>query len=79
MEAKTITIDGTTYDVESFSAGVQQSVSIYNAIQGDLAKAQLEAVKSQSALNFIGEKIAEAIRAELAQKTEGLNGAAKPQ
>lgn len=67
-QSRTITLDGTSYDVAQFSDGVQQAVVIYNAFQADLQKAQLEVVKNQSAMQSIGTQIAAAVRKELEDK-----------
>lgn len=67
-QSRTITLDGTSYDVAQFSDGVQQAVVIYNAFQADLQKAQLEVVKNQSAMQSVGTQIAAAVRKELEDK-----------
>lgn len=67
---RTITLDGIAYDLNQFSEGVQQAVGIYNAIQADLNKSQLEVIKCQAAAQNIGTQISEAVRKELAAKKE---------
>lgn len=67
-QARTITLDGVSYDVNQFSEGVQQAVVIYNTFNADLQKAQLEVVKTQAALQSIGSQITAAVRKELEAK-----------
>ena len=71
-----ITLDGISYDVTQFSQGVQQAVAIYNQFQVDLQKAQLEVIKSQSAMQTVGAQIGEAVKRELAEKAEKAAAAA---
>lgn len=66
--ARTITLDGVQYAVDQFSPGVVQAVDIYNAIQADLQKNQLEVIKCQSAMQSIGQQISAAVTKELAEK-----------
>lgn len=77
---QTITLDGVQYTLDQFSQAVQQAVAVYNAINADLQKAQLEAVKCQSALQSISTQISEAVKKELAEKaqTEGVPAEAAP-
>lgn len=67
-QARTITLDGISYDIAQFSQGVQSAVGIYNAINADLQKEQVAVVKSQAALQGIGAQIGEAVKKELAEK-----------
>lgn len=67
-QARTITLDGVSYDVAQFSQGVQSAVGIYNAINADLQKEQLAVLKSQAAMQSIGAQIAEAVKKELADQ-----------
>lgn len=69
-QARSITLDGISYDVAQFSAEVQQAVNIYNLINADLQKSQLEVIKCQSAMQNIGNQISAAVKAELAKKAE---------
>lgn len=66
---RTINLDGQSYDVEQFSQGVQQAVAIYNKFSGQLQDQQLEVMKTQAALQQVGNQITEAVKAELAEKT----------
>lgn len=68
---QTITIDEITYPVDHFSPGVQQAIAIYNTFQADLTKAQLEVIKTQSALQTVGQQISDAAKKELADKAAG--------
>ena len=70
MDTRTITLDGISYDVAQFSSGVQQAVGIYNAWSADLQKAQVEVLKTQSAMQGLAAQIAEAVKKELAEKAE---------
>lgn len=72
-QARTITLDGISYDVAQFSEGVQQAVTIYNTFSSDLQKAQLEVIKTQAALQSIGAQITSAVKKEL----EDLKGKAE--
>lgn len=65
-QARTITLDGISYDIAQFSAGVQNAVGMYNSFQADLQKEQLALVKTQAALQAVGGQIAEAVKKELA-------------
>jgi hypothetical protein len=65
---KTITLDGTSYEVAQFSDGVQQAVNIYNTFAADLQKSQLEVVKCQAAMQSVGNQISAAVRKELDDK-----------
>lgn len=67
-QARTITLDGISYDVAQFSQGVQSAVTVYNTFQADLQREQLAAMKTQGALQTIGAQIAEAVKKELAEK-----------
>lgn len=69
-QARTITLDGISYDIAQFSQGVQSAVGIYNAINADLQKEQLAVIKSQAALQSIGAQIGEAVKKELAEIQE---------
>lgn len=67
-QARSITIDGISYDVAQFSQEVQQAVVIYNTIAADLQKSQLEVIKCQAALQTVGGQISQAVKAELDKK-----------
>ena len=67
-QARTITLDGITYDLAQFSQGVQQATDVYNSIAADLNKSQLEVIKCQSALQTIGAQISAAVKKELEEK-----------
>jgi len=67
-QARSITVDGISYDVAQFSQAVQQAVGIYNSFQADLQKSQLEVIKTQEALKSVGAQIGEAVKKELADK-----------
>lgn len=66
----TITLDDNTYDVESFSQGIQHAVAIYNSINADLQKAQIDVIRNQAALQTIAAQLTEAVKKELAEKAE---------
>lgn len=68
MENQTITVDGISYDIAQFSNEIKQAISIYNTINADLQKAHVEVVKSQAALQTIGNQIAAGVRKELEDK-----------
>ena len=74
--ARTITLDGVQYAVEQFSPGVQQAVDIYNSFAADLQKAQLEVLKTQSAMQSVGQQISAAVQKELAEKKAAAETAA---
>jgi multidrug efflux pump subunit AcrA (membrane-fusion protein) len=77
-QARTLTLDGISYDVAQFSEGVQQAVGIYNAIQAQLQTEQLAVIKSQAALQSLASQITTAVRKELDEKktaAEGEDGA----
>ncbi len=67
-QARTITLDGISYDVGQFSQGVQNAIGIYNGFNADLQKEQMAVMKSQAAMQTVGAQIAEAVKAELAAK-----------
>jgi len=67
-QARTITLDGISYDVAQFSQGVQNAIGIYNTFNADLQREQMAAMKSQAAMQTIGAQIGEAVKAELAAK-----------
>jgi hypothetical protein len=67
-QTKTITLDGVSYNVADFSQGIQSAIVIYNSFQADLQKEQLAAMKTQAALQSVGNQIAEAVKKELADK-----------
>jgi hypothetical protein len=75
-QARSITVDGISYDVAQFSQEVQQAVVIYNAIQADLQKHQLEVIKCQAALQTVGAQIGNAVKAELEKKAAEVKEAA---
>lgn len=72
-QTKTITLDGVSYDVAQFSQGVQSAIVIYNGFQADLQKEQLAAMKTQAALQSVGNQIAEAVKKELAEQAAAAN------
>jgi hypothetical protein len=72
-QARSITVDGISYDAAQFTDAVQQAVSIYNTFQADLQKAQLEVLKTQAAMQTIGAQIGEAVKKELAEKSAAAN------
>ena len=67
-QPRTISIDGVTYDVTQFSKGIQQAVMMYNTFSGQLQVQQLEVIKTQAALQQVGNQITEAVKVELAEK-----------
>lgn len=67
-QARTITLDGISYDVGQFTQGVQHAIGIYNGFNADLQKEQMAVMKSQAAMQTVGQQIAEAVKAELAAK-----------
>lgn len=75
-QARSITIDGISYDVAQFSQEVQQAVGIYNAIAADLQKNQLEVIKCQAALQQVGSQIGTAVKGELEKKAAEVKEAA---
>jgi hypothetical protein len=72
-QTKTITLDGVSYDVAQFSQGVQSAIVIYNTFQADLQKEQLAVMKTQAALQSVGNQIAEAVKKELADQAAAAN------
>ena len=75
-QARTITLDGIAYDLAQFTDGIQQAVNVYNAINADLGKHQLEVVKCQAALQNIGGQISAAVKKELDDKKAAAEKAA---
>jgi len=76
-QPRTINLDGISYDVDQFSQGVQQAVMIYNKFAGQLQDQQLEVMKTQAALQQVGNQITEAVKKELDEKkkkAEAANG-----
>lgn len=69
-QPRTITLDGTTYEVTQFSAAVQQAVGVYNTFAAELQKEQLAVIKTQAAIQQLSGQIAEAVKKELAEKAE---------
>jgi len=67
-QPRTINLDGTSYDIDQFSPGVQQAVFIYNKFSAQLQDQQLEVMKTQAALQQVGQQITEAVQKELAEK-----------
>lgn len=67
-QPKTITLDGIQYDVDTFSQGVQQAVAIYNRFSLQLQDQQLEVMKTQAAIQQVGQQITEAVQKELEAK-----------
>ena len=67
-QARTITLDGISYDVAQFTQGVQNAIGIYNGFNADLQKEQMAAMKTQAAMQTVGAQIAEAVKGELAAK-----------
>jgi len=67
-QARSITVDGISYDVAQFSPEIQQAVGIYNTFAADLQKAQLDVIKCQAALQSVGAQISTAVKAELEKK-----------
>ena len=77
-QPRTINLDGVSYDVEQFSQGVQQAVLIYNRFAAQLQDQQLEVMKTQAALQQVGQQITEAVKKELdTQKSESKDDAAE--
>ena len=75
-QARSITVDGISYDVAQFSPEVQQAVGIYNTFSADLQKAQLDVIKCQAALQNVGSQISAAVKAELEKKAADATPAA---
>lgn len=69
-QPKTINLDGTTYEIDQFSPGIQQAVFIYNKFSAQLQDEQLAVMKTQAALQQVGQQITEAVQKELAEKTD---------
>jgi len=67
-QPKTINLDGQQYDIDQFSPGVQQAVFIYNKFAAQLQDQQLEVMKTQAAIQQVGQQITEAVQKELAEK-----------
>ena len=67
-QPRTINLDGISYDIDQFTPGVQQAVMIYNKFAGQLQDQQLEVMKTQAALQQVGNQITEAVQKELATK-----------
>lgn len=64
----TINLDGISYNVDQFTKGVQQAVLIYNKFSVQLQDQQLEVMKTQAALQQVGQQITEAVKKELEEK-----------
>jgi hypothetical protein len=77
-QARTITLDGVQYAVDQFTPGVQQAVDIYNSFAADLQKAQLEVLKTQSAMQTVGAQITAAVKKELEEKKSAAEAANEP-
>jgi hypothetical protein len=75
-QAPSITLDGVSYTLDQFSAAVVQAVGVYNAFQADLQREQLAVIKTQAAVQNIGNQIAEAVKKELADKAAAQEAAA---
>lgn len=75
--ARTITLDGISYDVAQFSEGVQQAVAIYNTFSGQLQAEQLAVLKTQSAMQGLSAQIAAAVKKELDEKKAAADKAAE--
>jgi hypothetical protein len=67
-QPSSITLDGVSYTLDQFSAAVVQAVGVYNTFQADLQREQLAVIKTQAALQNIGNQITEAVKKELADK-----------
>ena len=67
-QPRTINLDGISYDVAQFTPGVQQAVMIYNKFAVQLQDQQLEVMKTQAAMQQVGNQITEAVKTELASK-----------
>lgn len=77
-QARTLTIDGTSYDIGQFSQGVQQAVMIHNKFSAQLQDQQLEVLKTNAALREVAAQIGEAVKAELEQKRAEAAGETPP-
>lgn len=75
-QAPSITLDGVSYTLDQFSPAVVQAVSVYNMLNADLQKEQLAVIKTQAALQNIGNQISEAVKKELADKAAAQEAAA---
>ena len=75
-QARTLTLDGVQYAVDQFSPGVQQAVEIYNGFAADLQKEQLAVLKTQSAMQSVGNQISGAVKKELDEKKAAAEAAA---
>lgn len=76
-QARTITLDGISYDVGQFSEQVQQGVAIYNTIAAQLQGEQLAVIKSQAALQTLSAQLAQAVRKELDEKKAAAEASAE--
>ena len=78
-QPRTINLDGISYDVTQFTPGVQQAVMIYNKFASQLQDQQLEVMKTQAAMQQVGQQITEAVKSELeAKKSANDEAAEKP-
>jgi hypothetical protein len=75
-QAPSITLDGVSYTLDQFSPAVVQAVNVYNLLNADLQKEQLAVIKTQAALQNIGNQISEAVKKELADKAAAQEAAA---
>lgn len=75
-QARTITLDGISYDVSQFSEGVQQAVAIYHTFSAQLQAEQLAVLKTQSAMQGLGNQISTTVRKELDEKKAAAEKAA---
>ena len=61
-------IDETSYDLDQFSAQIQQAVGTYNRLLADLQTEQLAVMKTNAAMQVLGAQITEAVKKELEEK-----------
>lgn len=75
---KTITIDGTEYDVAGFSETVQRLVTIHTSWRNELAQERLDVAKTEAAIRTLDVELSQTVAKELKEKAEAAAPAAEP-
>ena len=65
---ETFTFEGVEYTVSQFSQDVQNSIALMKLIQQDRAKAEVELVKCNGALETLNQRVSGMVKTELEAK-----------
>jgi hypothetical protein len=75
---RTLTVDGTEYEVTSFSQQVQQLVVIHTQWKADATKERLALAKTEAAVRAVEAELSQLVGKEIAARNAPANDEAAP-